>query len=107
MKGTSLGAFEELVLLAVRALGSEAYGAQLQRILEREAGRPISLGAVHTALERLESKGLIDSEASSPTAERGGRSRRIFTATAQGRAALRHVEALRQRLDRLSKASGS
>ena len=103
MKGTALGAFEELVLLAVRALGSNAYGAELQRTLERETRRPVSLGAVHTVLERLEAKGCIESSASSPTALRGGRRRRIFTVTSEGRQALRRSDAVRQRLERIAK----
>ena len=107
MKGISLGAFEELVLLAVRALGTAAYGAQLQRTLESETRRPVSLGAVHTVLERLEAKGHIESQASDPTAERGGRRRRVFTVTAQGRQALRQMDAVRQRLEKLAKPSGA
>jgi DNA-binding PadR family transcriptional regulator len=107
MKGTTLGAFEELVLLAVRALDGEAYGAALQRTLERETRRPVSLGAVHTVLERLEAKGYIESTESNPTAERGGRRRRMFTATKRGQEALRQMDAVRQRLAKLSKASGA
>lgn len=101
-KGNPLGVFEELVLLAVRALGSSAYGAELQRVLERETRRPVSLGAVHTVLERLEAKGYIESRASTPTGERGGRSRRIFSATSLGRSVLKQMEAVRQRLEKLA-----
>jgi DNA-binding PadR family transcriptional regulator len=107
MGGITLGAFEELVLLAVRALGSDAYGAELQRTLEHETRRPVSLGAVHTVLERLEAKGHIESQASDPTGARGGRRRRIFTVTPQGRQALRQTDAVRQRLEKLSKPSGA
>lgn len=98
MKGDYLGAFEELVLLAVEALGETAYGANIQRVLEREAKRPVSLGAVHTVLERLESKRLLSSAHDEPTGERGGRRRRIFVATRDGRLALRAVQAVRQRV---------
>jgi DNA-binding PadR family transcriptional regulator len=84
--------------LAVRALGADAYGAQLQRTLERETRRAVSLGAVHTVLELLEAKGYIESEASDPTAERGGPRRRVFSTTRKGRETLRQVEAVRQRL---------
>jgi PadR family transcriptional regulator PadR len=105
MKGDYLGAFEELVLLTVQALGAEAYGAHIQRTLEREARRAVSLGALHTALERLEAKGFIASEASEPTGERGGRSRRIFTTTRQGRSALRETRAIRERLAGLVRPS--
>jgi DNA-binding PadR family transcriptional regulator len=98
VKGDYLGAFEELVLHAVSALADDAYGANLQRVLEREARRVVSLGAVHTVLERLEAKGLVRSAESLPTGTRGGRRRRVFTVTGSGRTALRDAAALRQRL---------
>jgi DNA-binding PadR family transcriptional regulator len=100
MKGDYLGAFEELVLLAVEALGPDAYAANLQRLLEREARRTVSLGAVHTSLERLEAKAMVRSSESAPIAERGGRRRRLFTLTRDGRGALRAANALRSRLTR-------
>jgi PadR family transcriptional regulator PadR len=98
MKGAYLGAFEELVLLAVEALGDHAYSASLQRVLERETRRAISLGAVHTVLERLGAKGLLTSIVSEPINERGGRRRRIYVATREGRAALKDINAVRERL---------
>ena len=98
MKGEYLGAFEELVLLAVEAIGDRAYGANLQRVLERETRRAISLGAVHTVLERLEAKGLVSSAVSDPIALRGGRRRRVYVSTRDGRAALRETSAIRERL---------
>ena len=101
MKGDYLGAFEELVLLCVEALGEDAYGANLQRVLEREARRPVSLGALHTALERLESKGFLRSSPFGPTAERGGRRRRVFAMTRQGTLALKAASGARERVARL------
>jgi DNA-binding PadR family transcriptional regulator len=101
VKGDYLGAFEELVLRAVDGLAEAAYGANLQRVLEREARRVVSLGAVHTVLERLEAKGLMESGDSGPKAERGGRRRRVFRVTGSGRRALRDAEALRRRLSAL------
>jgi DNA-binding PadR family transcriptional regulator len=98
MKGDYLGAFEELVLMAVDSLGDAAYSANLQRTLEREARRPVSLGAVHSSLERLEAKRYLASVVGEPTGGRGGRRRRVFSLTRAGRAALRDVRAVRQRL---------
>jgi PadR family transcriptional regulator, regulatory protein PadR len=106
LKGDHLGAFEELVLLAVEALQGEAYAANLQRALEREAHRPISLGAVHTSLERLEAKRLLDSVESDPVAERGGRRRRVFALTRDGRGALRGAQRLRERVANLRQQEG-
>jgi PadR family transcriptional regulator PadR len=102
MKGDYLGAFEELVLMAVDALGDTAYSANLQRTLEREARRPVSLGAVHSSLERLEGKGFLSSAVGEPTGERGGRRRRVFALTRDGRTALRDVREVRKRLARAS-----
>jgi DNA-binding PadR family transcriptional regulator len=98
MKGDYLGAFEELVLMAVDSLGDAAYSANLQRTLERETRRPVSLGAVHSSLERLEAKRYLASVVGEPTGGRGGRRRRVFSLTREGRAALRDVRAVRQRL---------
>lgn len=102
MKGDYLGAFEELVLMAVDSLGDAAYSANLQRTLEREARRPVSLGAVHSSLERLEAKRYLASVVGEPTGGRGGRRRRVFSLTRDGRTALRDARALRQRLLRTS-----
>ncbi len=60
MKGEQLGAFEELVLLAVHGLGDEAYGIAVQQVLERETDRSVSLGPVNTVLDRLEAKASCD-----------------------------------------------
>jgi hypothetical protein len=48
MKRGQLGAFEELVLLAVHGLGDDAYGVATRDVLERETGRSVSLGPVYT-----------------------------------------------------------
>ena len=87
----SLGSLEHIVLLAVMRLGSEAYGMTVRREIERATGRDISIGAVYATLTRLESKGLINSYAGEPTAERGGRAKRYFRMTADGTTALRNT----------------
>lgn len=74
----TLGEFEQLVLLALMRLGSDAYGATVRREIEEHAGREVSISAVYTTLERLEQKGLVRSRVGEPTPERGGRRRRHF-----------------------------
>src|SRR5262245_5162475 len=61
MKGDHVGEFEELLLLAIRHLQDTAYGVSIQRLLERETSRKISIGAVYASLDRLEAKGLVRS----------------------------------------------
>jgi PadR family transcriptional regulator PadR len=98
MKGDRLGEFEELTLLAVLALGDAAYGVPVQELIEREAGREVTLGAVYAALERMERKGLLRSSLSNAVAERGGKRRRVFSVTADGTRVLHETRRAREAL---------
>ena len=65
-----LGEFEQLLLFAVLRLRDEAYGTALRQEIERRTGRVVAIGAVYTALNRLEAKGLVTSQVEqSPAAE--------------------------------------
>lgn len=88
MKGEVLGEFEELVLLIVSLLGSDAYGLAIRDELERQTGRSSAIGAVHATLNRMEEKGYLESRMTEATQERGGRRKRVFTITASGKRAL-------------------
>jgi PadR family transcriptional regulator len=85
----NLGEFEEVVLLAVLRLEDEAYAIPIREEIRRRAHRRVARGALYTALDRLEEKGLLTSRMSDPRPERGGRSRRYFKATARALTALR------------------
>ena len=87
-RGEFLGSLEHIVLLALVRLGANAYGMTVRREIEERTGRNISIGAVYTTLERLEAKGYIRSVVGEPTAERGGRAKRLFQIEADGQAAL-------------------
>ena len=89
MPETYLGEFEQIVLLAILRLGTDAYAIPVREEIERRTGRVVARGALYTALERLESKGCLRSRMSEPLPERGGRSRRYYTVSASGLAALR------------------
>ncbi len=98
MKGTHLGEFEELVLLAVGILADEAYGVAVVGEIEKQTGRSVSLSPVHSALYRLEEKGYVSSELGGATKTRGGRRKRIYELTTAGRAALEEARLVRNRL---------
>ena len=85
----NLGEFEHIVLLVVLRLADEAYAIPIRAEIERRTGRAVARGALYTALERLETKRCLRSKMSDPLPERGGRSRRYFTVTATGMAAIR------------------
>ena len=98
MKGTYLGEFEEIVLLAVGILKDGAYGVSVRQELEDQSGREINIGAVHTALHRLEEKRYLKSKFGEALEIRGGKRKRIFTLTAAGIRALQQSQELRQQM---------
>jgi PadR family transcriptional regulator, regulatory protein PadR len=103
----NLGEFEQLILLAILRLGDDAYGVTIRAELADRAGRNVAPGALYTALDRLENKGLITSRMSEPTPQRGGRAKRHVTVTAAGMKALnRAVQAYQRLLDGLSLPRG-
>lgn len=98
MNTQKLGEFEELVLLAIGGLKQEAYTVSIQQLLEAHAKRSVSMGALYTSLERLRKKGFLSSKMSTPTAERGGKSKRVYQVTYAGECALRDAQAIRDSL---------
>lgn len=91
---TSLGVFEEQVMLAVLHAREDAYGMNVRREIETRTDREVAIGAVYATLDRLEQKGLI---ASTRVAGDGG-SRRVFSATPAGTRALYETRTVRDRL---------
>lgn len=104
----NLGEFEQPILLAILRLGDDAYGVTIRAELADRAGRTVAPGALYTALERLETRGMITSRMSDPTPQRGGRAKRHVTVTAAGRKALtRAVQAYERLLDGLELMRGA
>jgi PadR family transcriptional regulator PadR len=95
MKRSYLGEFEEIVLLTVAVMEGGAYGVAITHEISEQTGRAVRLNQVHAALERLEDKGMLKSEMGEPTAERGGRRKRLFTVTAFGRRTLQEIQEVR------------
>lgn len=95
---TTLGDFEQLILLALVRLGEQAYGVSIHTEIVRRAGRDVSLAAVYKTLERLEDKGLITSTLGPPTAERGGRRKKFFRIQPVGRRMLSQALASLRRM---------
>jgi len=71
-------------MLAVRARGNDAYGVTVQQTIEASASRRVTLGAVYSALERLERKQLVRSRMGGGEAKQGGRRKRLFRLTSLG-----------------------
>jgi len=98
MKKYQLGEFEEVVMLTVGVLYKEAYGVSIKLEIENRMSRTVSVGALQTALKRLEAKGYLTSYEGETTSERAGRPKKYFQITALGKRALEQVRNSREGL---------
>lgn len=98
MKKTKLGEFEELVLLTVIVLKEYAYGVEIKRELEERLNETLSVGSIQSALKRMEQKGFLKSEFGEATAVRGGKRKRIYTATPLAVQTLEEIKEVRTQL---------
>jgi PadR family transcriptional regulator PadR len=98
MRKYQLGEFEEIVILTIAILHDGAYGVSIKNEIESRLARNVSLGAMHTALVRLEEKGYIKSVDGETTEERLGRPRKYFQITALGKKAIAHAKSTRDAL---------
>lgn len=98
MKGTSLGEFEELVLLSVGVLFDDAYGLAIADELQKKTMRNVMISSVHKALVRLEDKGYLKSRMGGSTNVRGGRDKRLYTLTPAGISVLNEMRELRNQM---------
>ena len=79
---------EELILLAVWKLRNNAYCIPIREQLSSITGENWSLGSIYMPLDRLVKKGYLESYLSESTPERGGRHKRIYKLTDEGKKAL-------------------
>lgn len=98
MARTNIGEFEELVLLVVAILNDNAYGISVMEEIEEQTKRSINISAVHSALDRLEGKGFLDSHVGGATKERGGRRKRYFKINTAGQEVLNFIREQRNKL---------
>jgi PadR family transcriptional regulator PadR len=104
----NLGELEQKMLIAILRLREDAYGVTIRAELADRAQRTVAPGALYTALERLETKGLITSRMSDPTPQRGGRAKRLVAVTPAGMEALtRALQAQERLLDGLNLVRGA
>ena len=98
MKKFQLGEFEEVVMLTVGILYKDAYGVSIKKEIESRLSRGVSVGALQTALKRLEQKGYLKSRDGESTQERAGRPKRYFQITAYGKKAMEYSKSTRNEL---------
>ncbi len=89
---------EEMVMLALVRLRSNAYGVTIQQEISDRAGRNVSFATIYKVLDRLERKGFVSSRLGESTPERGGRAKRFYRVEAPG---VRVLSADREAMDNL------
>jgi PadR family transcriptional regulator, regulatory protein PadR len=94
---THLGEFEQVLLYALAQLDEDAYGGRIRELIEARTGRSVSPGAIYTALDRMEQRGLVSSSLGEATAQRGGKRKRYYRIEPAG------AELLRQSHEALTK----
>ena len=98
MKKYQMGEFEEIVILTVGILYKEAYGVAIKQEIESRLKRKVSMGAMHSALVRLEDKGYLKSLNGEATKERMGRPKKYYQITALGKKAMQYSKQTRNEL---------
>jgi len=98
MKKYHLGEFEEIVILTIGILYQQAYGVSIKKEIESRLKRKVSMGALHTALVRLEDKGYIKSSDGETSDERANRKKKYFQITALGKKAMAYSKETRNEL---------
>jgi PadR family transcriptional regulator, regulatory protein PadR len=89
-----LGEFEQVVLLAVARLKTDAYGMSVRAEIVERSGREVTIGAMYATLDRLVAKGYLRSTDEATE----GRPRRFFAITSAGVEALESARELQARM---------
>ncbi len=82
---------EEIILLAILQLGDNAYGISIRDFIREATGSEWSLAQIYDPLNRLTHKGYAHKAKGSPSAERGGRHKCLYTITKEGKEALQEI----------------
>jgi PadR family transcriptional regulator PadR len=89
---------EEVILLAVWRLRDNAYGVTIRDLASKSTGYEWDFAAVYIALDKLTRKGYVNKTLSKPIAERGGRSKCMYTLTLDGKNALKSIQKVHKTL---------
>jgi DNA-binding PadR family transcriptional regulator len=95
-KAFVLGDIEELIILAILRLDSQAYGVAIQDLLEKATKKTMNVRLLYSTLQSLESNGLIKPIEAGPPPPGEKRARRCYAATVAGKQALKRTAAQRR-----------
>jgi DNA-binding PadR family transcriptional regulator len=82
---------EEIILLTVWKLDSDAYGLAILEEIRKATGKTWLTGSIYASLGRLLKHGLVESLEGEPVPERGGRRKIYYRVTPDGLQALKEI----------------
>ena len=83
---------EELILLAVHKLDESASLVRVREILNVSTGREWTMGNVYVPLDRMTRLGYLETRVGEPTARRGGKAKKYYSLSRQGKKALAELK---------------
>jgi len=89
---------EDQILLTILTLGEDAYGISIYQHLEKITGSKIAVGVIYFALDRLATRGYLETFLGEPTAVRGGMRKKIYRLTRAGMKALEKSKKVNDKL---------
>jgi len=89
---------EEIILSALVILDGSSSGAPLRKKVVELSKKEIVYGTLYNLLEVLIRKGYVTTQKSEPVSVQGGRSKTIYSITAEGKKALDQTLKLHERL---------
>ena len=89
---------EEIILLAILQLKDDAYGISIRDFIKASTGTEWSLAQIYDPLNRLAHKGYVIKSKGSPTPERGGRHKCLYTITKDGKEALQEIRRMQDNI---------
>ncbi len=91
---TKLSRNEELVLLSIWKLKDNAYGVTIRKSFMEFTGQTLHFGSLYNTLELLTRKGLTTCCESRPESKRGGRRKKLYYLTPEGKKALKEAQSV-------------
>ena len=83
---------EEFILLSIWKLKDNAYGVTIRRDFMEATNKTLHFGSLYNTLELLMRKGLVTCWESPPDSRRGGRRKKLYYLTPEGKKALKEAQ---------------
>ena len=87
---------EELILLSIWRLTDNAYGVTIRKQIKQITNSELHYGSLYNTLDLLIRKGYVVNQESEPEAIRGGRRKKLYFLTNDGKKALKSLQEIQR-----------